>query len=58
MRGETRDCRFRASEIGELADLVADDEVQIPERMEKSAQKPLLVRADRPFEEDEESTSE
>ena len=45
---------FEGSEIGELAYLMSDDEVQVPERMQKGAEKPLLVGADRPLEQHEE----
>ena len=40
----------RLREVGQLADLVADHQLQIPQRMQKPAQERLIVGADRPLE--------
>src|SRR6202043_1718915 len=45
--------RLEPLEIGELADLMAHDQVQIPQRMQEPPQETLLVGADRPFEQDQ-----
>ena len=39
--------------VGQLADLVSNHQVQIPQRMQKPAQERLIVGADRPCEQDE-----
>ena len=40
-------------EVAELADLMPDDQLQIPQRVEKPPQERLVVGADRPLEQDE-----
>ncbi len=50
---EFRIVGLQPRKVSELADLVTDHELKIPQRMEKSAQETLVAGVERPFEEDQ-----
>ena len=43
----------RSREVRQIADLVSDHQLQIPQRMQKPAQERLVLGADRPLEQDQ-----
>src|SRR4029434_3218045 len=45
--------RLEVREVRQIADLVSDHQLQIPERMQKPAQERLILGADRPLEQDQ-----